>query len=214
MSFKILYPPIGIAGLARSGKDTYARALADRAISHGLPTKRIAFADALRDVLLATDPIVYPGGSFRAKDAWRLSDVFEGAPTGADPWEWVKDNTYGPEVRRLLQRLGTEGIRAKSPYFWVDQVLSTIITDPRTLYIVTDIRFPNEAQAILAYGAVHLVRRPDPDHRRHVADHASEDLDSLADRATFTVDNTSDLADLQAIAYRVMDTYINTYHRK
>jgi hypothetical protein len=54
-----------------------------------------------------------------------------------------------PEYRRLLQKLGTEGIRAIDSEFWVKAALLEILKLPREARVVfTDVRFPNEADML------------------------------------------------------------------
>lgn len=135
---------IGIAGYARSGKDTLGHLLVDR---HGF--HRISFADALRDVLYATNPIVLP---HLTRDN-RVQDVVD-----VKGWERAKDEH--PEIRRLLQALGTEGGRqAIDDDVWVDTAMRGV--RPHGKYVFTDVRFPNEAQAIKdAGGVVIRLERP------------------------------------------------------
>ncbi|USL85070.1 putative deoxynucleotide monophosphate kinase [Arthrobacter phage SWEP2] len=135
---------IGMIGKKRSGKDTFA---------HGLPGyTRVAFADPLRQAALALDPIVgrpaLPGQLAPQRDV-RLSDVID-----ALGWERAKD--YVPEVRRVLQRLGTESIRTLDPDFWIRAGMATAAKVDGPV-VVTDCRYPNEAQAIKDAGGV-LVR--------------------------------------------------------
>lgn len=125
---------IGLAGYAQSGKDTVASMLAPR---YG----RRAFADALRDVLYALDPDCRHNVDY--------NDI-RGVSTWVDEygWEWAKANT---EVRALLQRLGTEaGRKILGEDIWV----KTAMRDLLSYTVFTDVRFPNEAQAIVDQGGV------------------------------------------------------------
>ena len=131
---------IGVSGRKRHGKDTFAARLVER---HGFT--RVAFADPMREMALALDPIISEG--------WRLSGLVE-----AFGWEEAKAN---PEVRRTLQRLGTEAGRGVlGDGIWVD----TAMRHARRLggrVVFTDCRFPNEADAIRdAGGQVVRVMRP------------------------------------------------------
>jgi len=131
---------IGVSGRKRHGKDTFAARLVEH---HGFT--RVAFADPMRQMALALDPIISEG--------WRLSALVE-----AFGWEEAKAN---PEVRRTLQRLGTEAGRGVlGDGIWVD----TAMRHARKLggrVAFTDCRFPNEADAIRdAGGQVIRVNRP------------------------------------------------------
>ncbi|MGW0899254.1 hypothetical protein ACWD0G_20100, partial [Streptomyces goshikiensis] len=90
-------PLVGFAGVARSGKDTAAGAL----LSAGWQRK--AFADKVKEVLYALDPRIVD--EHYAEGLTSLRYEVDGYG-----WEITKD-CY-PEVRRYLQRLGTEGVRS------------------------------------------------------------------------------------------------------
>lgn len=61
-------------------------------------------------------------------------------------WNGEKDD-YG---RTLLQRVGTEGIRAKEPDFWVNFVVSLLkfFPDEWDYVVIPDTRFPNEIDVL------------------------------------------------------------------
>ncbi|OZV74794.1 hypothetical protein CA850_29710 [Micromonospora echinospora] len=151
---------VGLLGRARAGKDTVAAHLVER---YGF--RRYAFADALRECALIANPIVTPvdtvGGSVR------LADV-----VAAVGWEGAKAHR---EVRRTLQQLGV-GVRHLQPDFWVRVVMDEV--EHRTGPVaITDVRFPNEAEAIRTAGGV-LVRvvRPGQDESdQHVSEVALKD---------------------------------------
>lgn len=131
---------VGVTGRKRAGKDTFAKRLVDQ---HGFT--RMAFADNVRKVALAIDPII----------GWVDGPVRLSTLVGLGGWEPAKEF---PEVRRILQRIGTEGIRSLQPDFWIRQVLDHMPDGP---VVITDVRFPNEADAIkMAGGVVIRVNRP------------------------------------------------------
>jgi hypothetical protein len=138
---------IGLSGYARSGKDEAAKVLVEE-----FGFKRIAFADKLRGFLYALDPIV---------SVWQDWDSEPGLVTVKTvidryTWDGYKETMYGPEIRRLLQRLGTEaGRNTLWDSIWIDAALHDL--SPEGKYVVTDARFPNEAAAIQERGGV-LVR--------------------------------------------------------
>lgn len=152
---------IGLSGYARSGKDEAAKILVEE---YGFT--RVAFADKLRDVLYALNPIVdirrgdvplhvkTPSGTKRlmmdentpstipVSMTIHVQDVID-----AHGWDGYKETKFGPEIRRLLQRLGTEaGRQTLWENLWVDATLTGHPEDARL--VVTDCRFPNEAQAV------------------------------------------------------------------
>jgi hypothetical protein len=137
---------IGLSGYARSGKDTFADYLVEE---YGFT--RIAFADKLREFLLALNPII-------TSPVWgehrRLTDVIN-----EFGWNGYKESKYGKEIRELMQRLGTEcGRQLISDTVWIDAALRGVSGN----VVVTDVRFPNEASAIedTYDGRVLRVNRP------------------------------------------------------
>lgn len=164
-------PLIGLIGKKRVGKDTFAAKLVR---DHGYA--RVALADPLREAALALDPIV---GTFPLLDEgvnrvreWRLSDVVESLG-----WEKAKDLI--PEVRRTLQRFGTESIRSLDDQFWIRTAFQRIdaLRANGTPVVVTDVRYPNEADAIRnATGyLVRIVRDLPQDGDTHASERAMDD---------------------------------------
>ncbi|MFJ9827730.1 hypothetical protein ACIRSU_25705 [Streptomyces sp. NPDC101160] len=149
---------VGLAGAARSGKDTAAEAL----LSSGWQRK--AFADKVKEMLYALDPIMLEKEYAEGVTSLRYE---------VDGYGWETTKDVYPEVRQYLQRLGTEGGRAAlGEDVWVHALLHDCETWGPT--VITDVRFPNEADAIRSRGGlVILVERAGQDHAAH-AGHASE----------------------------------------
>ena len=129
--------------------------------------QRIAFADPIKKALLALDPLI---PSPQEGQFLRLSEYAE-----SHSWSEIKEY---PEVRRLMQVMGTEvGRNLFDPDLWVKlakrKLESTLSVGD---VVVTDVRFPNEARLIRGYGGV-LVRVERPGFgpvNEHVSDRASE----------------------------------------
>jgi hypothetical protein len=139
---------IGLTGLAGSGKSTAAEYLVE---SHGF--ERRNFAGPLKKMLYTLDPIL---GTVNGRGVpVPLSALFE--HLDGDELA-VKESYYGAEYRRLLQVLGTDCIRAVDPDFWVKAALKDL--DPDKDYVFDDVRFPNEADALIAIQAeiIHIER--------------------------------------------------------
>jgi hypothetical protein len=125
---------IGLTGEAGVGKDTVADYLVTR---YGFEKR--SFAAPLKRVLLAQDPILgmdpmRPGHQIKLGHALKAMNE-----------DSVK-NLF-PEYRRLLQKLGTEGIRGIDQDFWVKAATNDLDKE-RGKYVFTDTRFPNEADFI------------------------------------------------------------------
>lgn len=154
---------IGLSGYARSGKDEAAKVLVEE---YGF--QRIAFADKLREFLYALNPIVKHADAalmVRTKAGVKNLMLDENTPStvGIDirlqdvidsfGWDGYKETVYGNEIRALLQRLGTEAGRGVLwDSIWIDAALHDL--RPEGLYVVTDARFPNEAEALRDRGGV------------------------------------------------------------
>lgn len=140
---------VGFAGKARAGKSEAGQRLVDK-----WGFTQFAFADQMRSMALALDPVIdwYVDGTGR-----RLSDLVQ-----ADGWEIAKQN---PEVRRFLQALGTEGVRAHlGDDSWIRATDKAIAEAGNPDAVVTDVRFPNEAAFIRESGGLVIrVRRLNED---------------------------------------------------
>ncbi|MFG3223290.1 hypothetical protein ACGF07_00725 [Kitasatospora sp. NPDC048194] len=128
---------IGLSGLAQSGKDSAADFLAEQG------WKRRAFADPLRAMLYSLDPLVpSPNGDW----PMRLRAAIDGLG-------WDKAKIQIPEIRALLQRLGTDAGRATlGETVWIDQMFRQRTSWGPT--VITDCRFPNEADAVKKHGGL------------------------------------------------------------
>jgi hypothetical protein len=117
-----------------------------------------------------------------------------------------------PEYRRLLQKLGTEGIRSIDEDFWVKAAAKLINDQPNDARLVfTDCRFPNEAKAIQKAGmwgdyvltlpaptaelwTVHRDVEPLPGETPHVSE---EHVGQMGEEVV--IDNNGTIADLNAV---------------
>lgn len=173
---------IGLHGVSQSGKDTSAKVLIEK-----FGFKRIAFADKLREMLYALNPIVViPFDMLVQWDAEGFAAAEgEAGLVGFDSeynvafgrldtlvrtvgWDNAKQV---PEVRELMQRQGTEaGRNIFGENFWVAAAMSEI--GDSNAVVFTDVRFDNEAEAIRnAGGFIIEVVRPGYEP---VNDHASD----------------------------------------
>jgi hypothetical protein len=121
---------IGLSGYARSGKDTAAELLC-----LNYEFSRLSFADPMRDAMYKLNPLV--------DGTTRLADLVDDYG-----WDVAKSKD---EARRLLQVFGTEvGREMFGHNFWIDQAFKQVEEPGR--FVVADVRFPNEADAIKARG--------------------------------------------------------------
>ncbi len=148
---------IGICGFAEVGKDTAAQALVDEK-----NFKKLTFSKAIKDCVRYLNPIIdkdEEGNFIHLQEALEKSN-----------WQELKRN---PEVRRLLQNMGTEvGRNVLGQDIWLNLVRDRLHGN----CVVTDTRFPNEARLILESGGV-LIRVERPGYgpiNNHISDRVSE----------------------------------------
>lgn len=171
---------IGITGRKGHGKDSVGAAL------RGVGFTTVAFADPLKDALKValgfTEEQVR--GSNEAKEA-------------VDP-------RYGVSPRHAMQTLGTEwGRRYICEDVWVQAAFARVEA-VRGHVAITDVRFPNEAEAVRARGGVvWKVYRPGWGSGQH-ENHASElDVEKIVPDVELRNDGT--LNDLRTLTLRVLD---------
>jgi 5'-deoxynucleotidase YfbR-like HD superfamily hydrolase len=154
---------IGLSGYAQTGKDTVATMLGVAGYN------RLAFADTLREFLYALDPIIPVKHPSRHGQLLHIEYRTLSSTIDLIGWEWAKVEI--PEVRQLLQRLGTEcGRMMLGSNVWIDAAFAKMDSVKR--YVFSDVRFPNEAEAIKERGGqVWRIQRPGTEPAN---DHASE----------------------------------------
>jgi hypothetical protein len=122
---------IGLHGFPGAGKDAVAKILADYGYT------RVAFADKLREALYVLNPVVLFGTD--GQDI-RVKDI-------VDTIGWDEAKRAYPEIRRMLQVIGTEvGREMIDQNVWVDAAFKGLDKDKK--YVFTDLRFENEHHAI------------------------------------------------------------------
>ena len=184
---------IGLGGRLRAGKEVVAERLEKE---HGF--KRLGMSDAPHEALLAIDPIVDPGASARGGEPVTYPEMVE-------RYGYVEAKKR-PEVRRLLQALGTEvGRNMIGENVWVN-IMARKIDD--FLYadrpvVITGIRFPNELTMIHQFaGKTVWVERPTESASAQTASHASENSVGEPD-FDVTLLNDSTLDHLEGLADRL-----------
>lgn len=159
---------IGVTGFAQHGKDTLAHVLVE---DYGF--MQMSFAGPLKDLAYRLSPYVVEGFKDGEWKPTRLAAL-------VDDIGWEAAKQY-PEVRRTLQVLGTEARNLIDQDVWVHaaaNLLSQVALQPLDV-VFSDVRFPNEAEFIKAWGGkIIAVHRPDFDNgvdstvesERHVPD--------------------------------------------
>lgn len=182
---------VGICGAKQSGKDTVANYILDT-----FGGAKVSFADPIRTLLEVTDPIVY---------------VFEGAYDYIRYNDAVKLHGYDgakkmyPEIRRLMQLIGTEwGRRQVHANFWVNLFKTSSSFRSEAVLVAPDVRFPNEVEAIHTWSGGGILLRV----RREAAEAVEDDHESEAHWRTMNadveIDNNGDLADTYDQVYNAV----------
>lgn len=182
---------IGLTGYAQSGKDTVAKILVE---DYGYT--RVAFADKIRELLYEMNPPIPVGYGLEAHIE-SLQDYIS-----IHGWDKGKQN---PKVRAMLQNLGVGARTVFGELFWVGQALRNVEFEGN--YVITDVRFQNEAVSIKKYdnSEIWRINRPDV---KPVNSHVSEtEMDNYKVDAVF--DNDGTLEDLKRLVEFKMSRYGN-----
>lgn len=141
---------IGLTGKKQAGKNAVAKMLA---VYSPLPVVEVSFAAKLKQSAAAI-----LGCTVEDLERWKN-----------DPEAWVEVTVGGEQrcvqtMREYLQRTGTEGHREVfGQDFWLDAALPAVTHGDGNidtgwyddaLYVVTDVRFPNEAQRVKDVGGI------------------------------------------------------------
>lgn len=172
---------IGLNGRLKSGKDTTFGIIQELYPE----AKRVSFADPLKDSAAAALGIDRELMEQMKADEDAMWMLFDSA-----------GNAVGPmfNTREYLQRYGTEAHREVfGDDFWVDMALAPELDHSNDLLVVTDMRFPNEAQRVLDLGGitVKVVREVETSHSAHPSE---QDIDRYIE---LFLDNTGTLEDLR-----------------
>lgn len=170
---------IGVCGRARSGKDVFASACVKRGFV------RLAFADALK---IATAYIANEDSRFFFDDIAKEEHC----------------ETLGMARRKALQNVGKAMREALGPDVWINRAMSDWVYRGRPDTVISDVRYPNEAEAIKKLGGTVIrITRPGAGLTGEVGQHESEVPlpEYLID---IEVDNDGTLGELQWEAKKIV----------
>lgn len=168
---------LGLAGPARSGKDSVAEHMA---LKHGMGANKLVMTYAL------ADPIR------KAAAAMFGLDYFEF--TGENPDREVVNDFWGISPRVMLQKLGTEcGREVFRQDIWLKRAeleLAHAEAGGAEVFVISDIRFENEADWIRKQGGFiwHINRPSVMSEDSHVSENGIK-----VDETDYIVMNTGDL---------------------
>ena len=172
---------LGFSGLIASGKDAAARRLIQRGAI------QVNFSFALKAEILRIMPRTV--SAILRLNRWPM-------PQDAEMMRRAVYEEKPPGIRELLQEWGTDLRRTEDPDYWIkrwSEVAGHLLINDRPATIVTtDVRFPNEAQAIKDCGGLVVrIHRPGQVAGSHISEHA---LDAWPFDAA--IDNDGSLEDL------------------
>lgn len=195
---------IGISGKFRSGKDTVALMVSEYFQNKKLETERIAFADSVREVVEIIS----------GKKRQIVDDTTFSVPV----LDFTIDdkNTYleewGLTIGEMLQKVGTDAMRDNfDKDVWVKSAFNKM-KDEKTVYLISDVRFPNEAERIKEEGGWLIRIEGDPlnvrDNVKRSQKHESETaLDEYKD-FDIVITNDGTLEDLKKKVTDFLDLHI------
>lgn len=181
---------VGLSGFARTGKDSAASYLVRER-----RYERRAFADEVRAFLYDINPFVVISQELGDE----VVHYHEPLRDLVDKRGW-DDAKAEPNVRALLQRVGETMRQRVGENVWRDMALSSVRSYGN--YVLTDCRFPNEADSIRGLGG-HVIRIERPGYGP-INNHISET--ALTDYGYFSavVDNDGTLDELGDKILRVV----------
>lgn len=128
---------IGVAGVARAGKDTFGNAAGKKIKSLNYDYQILSFADEVKRDL---DPLIKKTFGFSA-----FTEVTEEKEI----------------IRPVLIAWGTHVMRKHNGNHWIDKIQKNIKNDANVVYVVTDVRYVNECEWIQSFNqgcVVHVSR--------------------------------------------------------
>lgn len=184
---------VAISGRKRHGKNTLASEIEeeiDRRYGGKVRVRTLGFADEIRSQLWEENPL-------------NLRKVLK----ENRGWEGVKDTEYGLWVRKLMQEKGT-ALRKDNPDYFADLLAKKIATyNPRqrVVTLITDLRFPNEAEVLRKNFGVDLtIVKVVRDIQDDGDSHESETSVDLI-KEDFWVPNNAGIEDLAMRAAELVD---------
>jgi hypothetical protein len=179
---------IGLNGRLKAGKDT-TYGLINEIVPGG--AERVSFAEPLKRSAAAAIGI----------DVETLEELKGREGLFYELKVPVTDDVFRFNVRQYLQWYGTEAHREVfGDNFWVDQALPPDLDHSDRLIVVTDMRFPNEAQRVkdLEGITVKVERETATAHAAHASE---QNIDHMID---YFLDNTGTLDDLYTETFRML----------
>lgn len=186
---------VGISGLARVGKDTLGRMLA-RELNKKMGDVYIlmSYAHELKNRVQMDFDLSY--------------DQLWGDSKEVEDKRYVKKDGGYWTAREILQFFGTDCFRAVDNDFWVKKLFNVIEDKEYENVIITDIRFPNEVDAVIEKDGLHIRILRNNCSEIHGSTHESETILSDDYKVDFLVENFGTLDDLVNTAKNIVGSLV------
>lgn len=154
---------IGVSGKAQTGKDTFAKKCGDELMEKGYTVSFFSFAYRLKQAVMLIFNL-----------SWDDVNTDKGK-------EKILPHFNNINVREVLQKFGTEVGRSIYKDIWVWNTMNDIELVEANVAFITDMRFPNEYQAVKDAGGL-VVRTQRDNYSISENEHSSEtSLDNIQD---------------------------------
>jgi hypothetical protein len=183
MTMNLDYKIIGIAGNARSGKDTLGKNFVKILADQGIKAKRYSFAHELK----------------KSVDDFLIREIGISA--------FTEDEQEKKIIRPFLVFWGTDMMRKINNNIWVEKIESSLYDNH--VNIITDLRFDNELQWIKDNkGLSVLIRRDGVDPANEYEKVNNDKMEKLVD-SNFHMGNFDDDKLVELIANEVLNSIVN-----
>lgn len=192
------YNIIGLCGQAGSGKDTCADLIVARS-PRGVV--KLAFADPLKEEVsqsFGIDPIFLHAQELKCIKYGSLAIHRSADIHFIDRMKEIGEDIHClRSPRQIMQLWGTEYRRADDRDYWTEKMLSYIhahIGYGQKIFVLSDVRFVNEAQLVLNCGGTLIMVKRGSDKS---ASHESESTSSLEPLCTAILSNDKSISELE-----------------
>jgi hypothetical protein len=169
---------IVISGKARVGKDTFANILVEKLDGNYVIR---SYADSLKERVMADFKLSWEQVYVKLKE---VEDI-----------RYPKGDSYWTP-REILQHVGTEAYRAVDANFWINDLFKYFDKNNISNAIIPDGRFPDEIDAVLDRGGVHVRIGREHGVEVHGNDHSSETSLDNYPNIDYIINNNGSIEDL------------------
>lgn len=181
---------VGVSGKIGSGKSTLCHILYENLIAYSIPVEIVAFADKLRDIV----------------------EILTGYRGTTQEEKNIIVKEYDMSVGEILQIVGTKALRNNfDKDVWIKSLFSSMHAN--TVYLIQDVRFENEANAIKKKNGILVRLEGDPmnirlNSKRNLTHSSETSLDNY-DKFDFIYHNDNKIDNLVNFSESVLNAIVN-----